>query len=147
MSATSTAGHHACTLAEAASEQGRRRGPVEVLEVSTHMWSRYPNKTEGTYKATWKREFKLPWRKAGLLISKIKWTRTSRMSTKISLSTQTKRQCKAAPDANFAPPQNVSSAHKSRPRFVYERHSRVLEPLSYMWGFTTTTFQKRFVTG
>jgi len=31
-------------------------------------------------------EFKLPWRKAGLLISMIKWTRTSRLSIKISLS-------------------------------------------------------------
>ena len=37
------------------------------------------------YKATRKREFKLPWRKAVLLIS-IKWTRTSRLSIKISLS-------------------------------------------------------------
>ena len=37
-------------------------------------------------KATWKREFKLPWRKAGLLISIIQWTRTSRLSIKISLS-------------------------------------------------------------
>ena len=36
--------------------------------------------------ATWKREFKLPWRKAGLLTSMIKWTRTSRLSIKISLS-------------------------------------------------------------
>ena len=35
-------------------------------------------------KATWIREFKLPWRKAGLLISMIKWTRTSRLSIKIS---------------------------------------------------------------
>ena len=33
-----------------------------------------------------KRTFKLPWRKAGLLISMIKWTRTSRLSIKISLS-------------------------------------------------------------
>ena len=41
---------------------------------------------EGGYKATWKRELKLPWRKAGLLISMIKWTRTSRLSIKISLS-------------------------------------------------------------
>ena len=40
---------------------------------------------EGRYKATWKREFKLPWRKAGLLISMIKWW-TSRLSIKISLS-------------------------------------------------------------
>ena len=32
---------------------------------------------EGRYKATWKSEFKLPWRKAGLLISMFKWTRTS----------------------------------------------------------------------
>ena len=31
-------------------------------------------------------EFKLPWRKAGLLISMIKWTRISRLSIKISLS-------------------------------------------------------------
>ena len=38
------------------------------------------------YKATVKREFKLPWRKADLLISMIKWTRTSRLSMKISLS-------------------------------------------------------------
>ena len=38
------------------------------------------------YRATWKREFKLPWRKAGLLISMIKWTGTSRLSIKISLS-------------------------------------------------------------
>ena len=38
------------------------------------------------YKATWKREFKLPWRKAGLLISMIKWTRTSRLTIKNSLS-------------------------------------------------------------
>ena len=38
------------------------------------------------YKATWKREFELPWRKAGLPISMIKWTRTSRLSIKISLS-------------------------------------------------------------
>jgi hypothetical protein len=37
-------------------------------------------------KATWKREFKLPWRKAGLLISMIEWTRTSRLSIKISFS-------------------------------------------------------------
>ena len=37
------------------------------------------------YKATWKREFKLPWRKAGLLISMMKWTRTSKLSIKISL--------------------------------------------------------------
>ena len=37
-------------------------------------------------KATWKREFKLSWRKAGLLISMIQWTRTSRLSIKISLS-------------------------------------------------------------
>jgi hypothetical protein len=43
---------------------------------------------EGRYKATWKREFKLPWRKAGLLISMIKWTWTSRLSIKISLSLQ-----------------------------------------------------------
>ena len=35
--------------------------------------------------ATWKREFKLPWCKAGLLISMIKWIRTSRLSMKISL--------------------------------------------------------------
>ena len=28
-------------------------------------------------RVTWKSEFKLPWRKAGLLISMIKWTRTS----------------------------------------------------------------------
>ena len=41
---------------------------------------------KGGYKATWKREFKLPWRKAGLLISMIKWIRTSRLSMKISLS-------------------------------------------------------------
>ena len=41
---------------------------------------------EGRYKVTSKREFKLPWRKAGLLISMIKWTRTSRLSIKISLS-------------------------------------------------------------
>ena len=41
---------------------------------------------EGRCKATWKREFKLPWRKAGLLISMIKWTRTSRLSIQISLS-------------------------------------------------------------
>ena len=26
-------------------------------------------------------------------------------------------------------------------------HSRLLEPLSYMWGFKTTTFQKRNVPG
>jgi len=39
-------------------------------------------------KATWKREFKLPWRKAGLLkiISMIKWIRTSRLSIENSLS-------------------------------------------------------------
>jgi len=37
------------------------------------------------YKTTWKREFKLLWRKAGVLIL-IKWTRTSRLSIKISLS-------------------------------------------------------------
>jgi hypothetical protein len=36
--------------------------------------------------ATWKREFNLPWRKAGLLISMIKWTRTSRLSIKKPLS-------------------------------------------------------------
>jgi len=41
---------------------------------------------DGRYTATWKREFTLPWRKAGLLISMIKWTRTSRLSIKISLS-------------------------------------------------------------
>ena len=41
---------------------------------------------EGRYKATLKREFKLPWRKASLLISMMKWTRTSRLSIKISLS-------------------------------------------------------------
>ena len=40
----------------------------------------------GRYKATWKREFELPWRKAGLLIAMIKWTRTSRLAIKISLS-------------------------------------------------------------
>ena len=39
------------------------------------------------YTATWKREFKIPWRKAGLLISMINWTRNSRLSIKISLST------------------------------------------------------------
>ena len=44
---------------------------------------------EGRYKATWKREFKIPWCKAGLLISMIKWTRTSRLSIKISLSLYT----------------------------------------------------------
>ena len=38
------------------------------------------------YKATWKREFKLPWRKAGLIVSMIKWTRTSRLSIQISLT-------------------------------------------------------------
>ena len=38
--------------------------------------------------ATWRGEFKLPWRKAGLLVSMIKWTRTSGLSIKISLSTQ-----------------------------------------------------------
>jgi hypothetical protein len=43
---------------------------------------------DGRYKATWKREFKLLWRKAGLLISMIKWTRTSKLSIKISLSLQ-----------------------------------------------------------
>ena len=26
-------------------------------------------------------------------------------------------------------------------------HSKLLEPLSYMWGFKATTFQKRFVPG
>ena len=36
--------------------------------------------------ATWKRKFKLPWRKAGLLIPMIKWTRTSTLSMKISFS-------------------------------------------------------------
>ena len=41
---------------------------------------------EGRYKVTWKREFKLQWRKAGLLISIIKWSQTSRLSIKISLS-------------------------------------------------------------
>ena len=41
---------------------------------------------EGRYQATWKREFKLQWRKAGLLISMIKWTRTSRLSMEISFS-------------------------------------------------------------
>jgi len=41
---------------------------------------------EGRYKATWKWESKLPWCKAGLLISRIKWPRTSRLSKKISLS-------------------------------------------------------------
>ena len=37
-------------------------------------------------KATSKREFNLPWRKASLLISTITWTRTSRLSIKICLS-------------------------------------------------------------
>ena len=43
----------------------------------------------GRYKSTWKREFKLPWRKAGLLkiMSLIKWIRTSGLlSMKNSLS-------------------------------------------------------------
>ena len=39
------------------------------------------------YDATCQREFKLPWRKAGLLISMIKWILTRRLSTKMSLST------------------------------------------------------------
>ena len=38
------------------------------------------------YKAIWNREFKLPWRKAGVLISMIKWIRTSRLSIDLSLS-------------------------------------------------------------
>ena len=41
---------------------------------------------EGRYKATWKRKFKLPWRKAGLLILMIQWTRTRRLSIKIYFS-------------------------------------------------------------
>ena len=41
---------------------------------------------EGRYQATLEREFKLPWHKAGLIISMIKWTRTRRLSIKISLS-------------------------------------------------------------
>ena len=52
------------------------------------------------YKATWKREFKLPWRKAGLLLSMIKWTRTSRLSIKISLSLYYDKE--AAADAAHA---------------------------------------------
>ena len=55
-----------------------RRSEVEV-------WS-----WEGRYKATWKREFKLPWRKAGQFILMIKWTLTSRLSIKISLSLRVK---------------------------------------------------------
>jgi len=47
--------------------------------------------------ATWKREFKLPWCKAGLLILMIKWTRTSRLSTKISLSTGDSARGRGAP--------------------------------------------------
>ena len=57
----------------------RGRLVEEQVDVSMRLW-------EGRYTATWKREFKLPWRKAGRLISMIKWTRTSRLSIKISLS-------------------------------------------------------------
>ena len=60
---------------------------------------------EGRYKATLKRKFKLPWRKAGLLISMIQWTRTSRLSIKISLSLSTGSNAVAwqsAPDVNVS---------------------------------------------
>ena len=43
-----------------------------------------------TCKATWKREFKLPWRKASLLISMIEWNRASRLSIKISFYSQSR---------------------------------------------------------
>ena len=33
------------------------------------VWGGYLPRKEGRYKATWKREFTLPWRKAGLLKS------------------------------------------------------------------------------
>ena len=55
------------------------------------------------------------------------------------------------------PPSDVSrkakvlSAFEAGPRRLPGRtpppHPRVLEPLSYMWGFKTTTFRKRFVPG
>ena len=48
---------------------------------------------EGRYKANWKTECKLPWRKAGLLISMIQWTRASRLSIKMSLSLLTCGRC------------------------------------------------------
>ena len=62
---------------------------------------------EGRYKATWKREFKLLWRRAGLLISMIKWTRTSRLSIKISLSKE--RQDVPGPRSRSRP--SRSSTH------------------------------------
>ena len=63
--------------------------PERVTNRSTNLTiqhSKYVHFWEGRYEATWKREFKLPWRKTGPLISMIKWTRTSRLSIKISLS-------------------------------------------------------------
>ena len=54
---------------------------------------------EGRGQATWKREFKLPWREAGLLkqFSMIKWIRTSRLSIKNSLSETRGRSAEITP--------------------------------------------------
>ena len=44
-------------------------------------------------------EFKLPWRKAGLLISMIQWIRTSRLSIKNSLAKgHLQKDCCEGPD-------------------------------------------------
>ena len=49
---------------------------------------------------TWKRGFKLPWRKIGLLkiITMIKWIRTGRLSIKNSLSTSFSLVCRESKD-------------------------------------------------
>ena len=48
-----------------------------------------PYYQEDRHKATWQREFKLPWRKAGLLESSqmIKWIQTIKLSVNNCLST------------------------------------------------------------
>ena len=69
---------------------------------------------EGRYEATCKKEFKLPWRKAGqLLIPMIYWIRTSRVSMKNSLSgAASAAQARAAPAA----PAAAAAASSSCPR-------------------------------
>ena len=77
---------------------------------------------EGRYKATWKREFKLPWRKAGLLISMIKWTRTSRLSIKISRSLRGITHAFVVPFSPLGPVDPSFRTLSGRLKFTVRRH-------------------------